>query len=146
MKRKKIIYIGNFSFPNGNASGSRVLGNGYIFRKLGYDVVYIGLDNNLNQDSDLRSTYRCSENFVNYRLPYPKSVMGWLKYKRRFLEVKEILDEVNPTMVILYGSPTISIFAKFLKKFCKKNNISFVMDIVDWLVVPKSNIIFRIII
>tara|TARA_B100000795_G_scaffold164571_1_gene123789 strand:- start:6706 stop:7905 length:1200 start_codon:yes stop_codon:yes gene_type:complete len=145
MKRKKIIYIGNFSFPNGNASGSRVLGNGYIFRKLGYDVVYIGLDNNLNQDSDLRSTYRCSENFVNYRLPYPKSVMGWLKYKRRFLEVKEILDEVNPTMVILYGSPTISIFAKFLKKFCKKNNISFVMDIVDWLVVPKSNIIFRII-
>ena len=144
-ERKTIVYIGNFFFPNGNASGSRVYGNGCIFRDLGYNTVFIGLDNNLEQNSVLKSTYKYTENFVNYRLPYPKGVMGWLDYKRRFLEVKEMLEEINPSIVILYGSPTISIFAKLLKTFCKLNNISFVMDVVDWLVIPKGNIIFRIV-
>ena len=30
---KKIIYIGNFSFPLGNAAGKRVYGNGKLFNE-----------------------------------------------------------------------------------------------------------------
>jgi glycosyltransferase involved in cell wall biosynthesis len=103
------------------------------------------LDNKLEQHSDLKSTYKFSENFINYRLPYPKGILGWLKYKKRFLEVKDLLEEINPSIVILYGCPTISLFAKLLKKFCKSHKIYFVMDIVDWLVIPKFNIVFRIV-
>ena len=144
MIRRKIIYVGNFSFPNGNASGSRVLGNGYIFRHLGYEVIYIGLDNNLKEGSILSETMNEYDGFKFYSLPYPNSTKDWLSYKKRFLEVQKIINEIGSEVIILYGTPTISIFAKLLKKYCKLNNISFVMDVVDFLVIPKGNIIFRI--
>ena len=145
MNKKTIIYVGNFSFPNGNASGSRVLGNGYIFRELGYEVVYIGLDNNLKQDSILSKTINEYDSFKFYNLPYPNGAKGWLLYKKRFLEVQELLKEIDSDTVILYGSPTISFFAKRLKTYCKLNNITFIVDVVDWLTVNHGSVIFRIV-
>ena len=62
-ERKTIVYIGNFFFPNGNASGSRVYGNGCIFRDLGYNTVFIGLDNNL-------------ANIEIVGLPYRMTILG----------------------------------------------------------------------
>jgi hypothetical protein len=35
---KTILYIGNFSFPFGNAADKRVYANGKIFKELGYKV------------------------------------------------------------------------------------------------------------
>ncbi len=35
---KNVLYIGNFSFPFGNAAGKRVYANGKILKELGYDV------------------------------------------------------------------------------------------------------------
>ena len=142
---KKILYIGNFSFPNGNASGSRVLGNGYIFREIGYEVIYIGLDNNLNHNSELSETLNIYDGFQFYNLPYPDGARGWLKYKKRFLEVQELLKKIDFNIIILYGSPTISFFANRLKKYCKVNNITFIVDVVDWLAIYEGNIIFRIV-
>ena len=143
--KKTIVYIGNFSFPNGNASGSRVLGNGYIFRELGYEVVYIGLDNNLNQNSELTETLNEYDGFKFYNLSYPKSAKDWFLFKKSYLEVKKLIIEIDPELVVLYGSPRISIFAKLLKSFCKLKNIRFVMDVVDWLAIYDGNIIFRIV-
>jgi len=145
MMKKYILYIGNFSFPNGNASGSRVLGNGYIFRELGYEVIYIGLDNNLNHNSELSETLNEYDRFQFYNLPYPDGVRGWLKYKKRFLEVQELLKKIDFNIIILYGSPTISFFANRLKKYCKVNNITFIVDVVDWLTVNHGGVIYRIV-
>jgi glycosyltransferase involved in cell wall biosynthesis len=143
--KKTIVYVGNFSFPNGNASGSRVLGNGYIFRELGYEVVYIGLDNNLNQNSELSETLNEYDSFKFYNLSYPKSAKDWFLFKKSYLEVQKLIIEIDPEIVVLYGSPRVSIFAKLLKSFCKLKNIRFVMDIVDWLAIYDGNIIFRIV-
>ena len=143
--KKTIVYVGNFSFPNGNASGSRVLGNGYIFRELGYEVIYIGLDNNLNQNSELSETLNEYDSFKFYNLSYPKSAKDWFLFKKSYLEVQKLIIEIDPEIVVLYGSPRVSIFAKLLKSFCKLKNIRFVMDIVDWLAIYDGNIIFRIV-
>ena len=143
--KKTIIYIGNFSFPNGNASGSRVLGNGYIFRELGYEVVYIGLDNNLNHNSELSETLCEYDSFKFYNLSYPKSAKDWFLFKKSYFEVQKLFIEIDPEIVVLYGSPRSSIFAKLLKSFCKLKNIRFVMDVVDWLAIYDGNIIFRIV-
>ncbi|MDA8893580.1 glycosyltransferase [Flavobacteriaceae bacterium] len=143
--KKTIVYIGNFSFPNGNASGSRVLGNGYIFRELGYKVVYIGLDNNLNQNSELSETLNEYDSFKFYNLSYPKSAKDWFLFKKSYFDVQKLIIEIDPEIVVLYGSPRVSIFAKLLKSFCKLKNIRFVMDIVDWLAIYDGNIIFRIV-
>ena len=143
--KKTAVYIGNFFFPRGNASGSRVLSNGCILRDLGYDTIFIGLDNNLEHNSVLRSTQKSSENFKNYNLPYPKSIRGWFSFKKRFIEVKELLNEINPSIIILYGSPTFSFFAKLLKTYCNLNKIIFIVDVVDWLTLDHGSVFFRII-
>lgn len=38
----KIVYIGNFIYPDGNAAGKRVSSNGKLLSSQGYDVYYIG--------------------------------------------------------------------------------------------------------
>ena len=44
MNNHKIIYIGQFIPPDGNAVAQRVRANARLFRALGYDVVLVGCD------------------------------------------------------------------------------------------------------
>ncbi|MFC2151994.1 glycosyltransferase family 4 protein [Bacteroidota bacterium] len=141
---KKIFYIGNFSFPHGNASGTRVFGNGCLLRDLEYDVSYIGLDKNLKSNSDIFETKQAYKDFTYYNLPYPVGIKGWLSYKQRFKEVISVIEKEKPFAVITYGSPTISLFGKLLKKWCRNSNVLCIADCVDWLPAKSGNIFFRI--
>ena len=40
-----IIYYGGFSLPDKNASANRVVSNGKIFNKLGFNTVFLGAEN-----------------------------------------------------------------------------------------------------
>ena len=42
---KTIVYIGGFELPDKNAAAQRVISNAKIFRKLGYHVIYVGIQN-----------------------------------------------------------------------------------------------------
>lgn len=141
---RKILCVGNFFFPNGNASGSRVLGNGYLFRELGFDIFYIGLDCNLTNYSLLIDTKQLFKDFRYYNLPYPKGIKGWISYKKRYKEVVSLIESEDLYAVILYGSPTISLFGKLIERWCKKNNIKFTVDVVDWLSAGSGGFLFRI--
>ena len=66
----KICIIGNFEFPDGTAAGLRVLGNGRLFKKLGYEVIYIGLSRNCLPCKENVPQYRFLENFKCYNLVY----------------------------------------------------------------------------
>ena len=65
--KKAILYVGNFVFPDGNASGKRVLGNACILRDLGYKVFCLGV-NMTNEEQGFNNyediTY-CSIPYVN---------------------------------------------------------------------------------
>lgn len=140
---KKVFYIGNFSFPYGNASGSRVLGNGLVLREIGYQVYYIGVDESIRSDQKLEDTLSIYKEFSYYNLPYPKKKSDWLSYKKRFREVERLLDKNNPDLIILYGSPTISIFCKLILNWARKNNTICLSDCVDWLNSGTGSIIYR---
>ena len=142
---KTIAYVGNFSFPYGNAAGLRVLGNGNIFRDLGYDVIFIGLDSSLKVDSDIRQTKQVYRDFTYYNLPYPSGINGWLSYKKRFLEVKSVLKDYNLYAVISYGSPTLSLFNSQLIKWCRRKSLYHFSDCVDWLSANHGSLLHRII-
>ena len=141
--KNKVLYIGNFSFPNGNASGTRVLGNGYLLKELGYDVFFIGLDNSVDNNTLLKDTKKSFSDFQYYNLPYPVGIKGWLSYRKRYKEVISLIEGEDLYAVIIYGSPTISLFGKLIRKWCRKNRIKFISDCVDWLSAGAGGFFYR---
>ena len=141
--KNKILYIGNFAFPDGNASGARVLGNGYLLKKLGLEVSFIGLENKLSHNSNLEKTEKKFDSFLHYSLPYPVGIKGWLAYKKRFNEVSVLIKKQNVKAIILYGSPTISLFGRLIRKWCNKNNVILIVDVVDWLSAGSGSPFYR---
>lgn len=140
---KKIAYVGNFSFPHGNASGTRVLNNGYLLKELGYDVIFIGLDNTIPQNSNLKDTKSTFEGFTYYNLPYPAGMKGWISYRKRYEEVISLLKDENLHSVISYGSPSLSLFGRLLQKWCKHQNIFYLSDVVDWMGAGVGSLAYR---
>jgi glycosyltransferase involved in cell wall biosynthesis len=146
---KKIIYIGNFSFPLGNAAGKRVYGNGKLFRELGFEVVFIGVDRDIDRYCKLEETEKEYDGFIYYNFPYPKSNVSWINYNMLYKILTEficnkILIE-NIDMIIYYGSPSLSLFINKLIRYSRNNNIRIISDCVDWLTVKTNNPIFNLI-
>lgn len=146
---KKVLYIGNFIFPDGNAAGKRVYANGKLLQDLGYDVVFVGLDKNLDRGIGLKDTEVEIDGFKNYNFKYPKNNLAWLNYYETFNALVEFIDEtidINTVeMIIYYGSPSLSLFINKLIKYAKKNRIKIISDCVDWLTIKTNNPIFNLI-
>lgn len=141
--KNKIAYIGNFSFPFGNAAGARVLANGSIFKDLGYEVVFIGLDNSLPSSIQLGETKKSHDGMLYYNWPYPKGFGGWISYKHRFDEVVRLLLDDEFYAVVSYGSPALSLFNYLLLKWCRAHDVLYLTDCVDWLEVGSGSLIHR---
>lgn len=143
---KKIIYVGNFSFPLGNAAGKRVYANGKILEKLGYETIFIGTDNDTIIKTKLSETKNEYDNFDYYNFPYPKTSLSWIKYYKIFKFFKSFIEEEigikNVEMIIYYGSPSLSLFIKKLINYSNTNDIKVVSDCVDWLTVKTNNPLF----
>lgn len=148
MVQNKVAYIGNFCFPDKNASGKRVYANGKLLRAIGYETAFVGVDKELVGLCDLRETKQNYDGFDYYCLPYPIG-KKWLQYAKVVKAIEKFLfDEqtgYNPDLVILYGSPTLSIFMTKIIKICKEKNVTILTDCVDWLSVHGNNLVYDII-
>lgn len=147
--KKTVLYIGNFSFPLGNAAGKRVYANGKILKELDYDVIFIGMSKDITDSESLMSTKRAYEGFYYYNFPYPKKLIDWVNYNNIFIDLANFLTDTNIiddlALVIYYGSPALSFFNTKLIKFCRKNNIKVVADCVDWLTTKTNNFLFDVV-
>jgi len=148
-KKETILYVGNFSFPLGNAAGKRVYANGKILRELGYKVVFIGMDKEINSSETLKSTQNEYDGFTYYNFPYPNKNLDWLNYRTIFNKLIELLisEEIinDLDFIICYGSPRLSFFITKIINNLKKYNIKVVTDSVDWLTIKTNNFIFDLI-
>jgi len=146
---KSIIYIGNFHFPKGNAAGKRVYGNAILFKELGYTVKVIDTDPDYKPSNYKLSQNRIQQGFDCHSLPYPPGLKGWLRFSAALREVKNYIllekDKSNVFAVVIYGSPTLSLFNFFLIRFCKKNGVKVIVDCVDWLTIKSKSFVFNII-
>lgn len=144
-----VIYVGNFSFPYGNASGKRVYANGKLLRDLGYNVIFIGMDKNIKRSESLASTKKEYDGFTYYNFPYPQGHLDWLRYQETYKKLVGFLQEEGSkykiALVIYYGSPCISLFNTKLIKYCKANKIKIVADCVDWLSTKTNNRLFDLV-
>lgn len=142
---KKILYIGNFSFPYGNAAGARVLGNGYLFKELGYEVVFIDLDENIAENIPLIQTKRVFDDFDCYSLPYPNSFRKRLAYRNSYNKVIDLINTENWDSIIIYGNPFLAPFVELIRKWTVRNQVKFLVDCADWWASGSGNYIFRFI-
>ncbi len=133
---KKILYIGGFILPDGNAAAQRVIANAKLFTALGYDVKLVGLSEN---DFDRPFKY---EGLDCINLQYPKGTLNWFRYLLSINSYLKIIKEYNPRFVIAYNHPAIAL--KKLLDYGRKTNIKILSDCTEWYV-GKGNFIHKLI-
>lgn len=147
MSKNIIFYVGNFKFPDQNATSQRILGNSKLFVELGYRVILVGADNYEDEKIDILDTIKVKYDLESYMLPYPNGIFAWINYKKQFKIlvdlINRICDKNDIVHLIMYGSPSISLWGRELKKWAKINQISFIVDCVDWLYASRGNVIYR---
>lgn len=141
---KHAVYIGNFSFPLGNAAGKRVYANGKILSENGYEVLFIGLDGNISSETPIQETKNTFDDFIYYNLPDPASLSARMNFIKTYRIITKLLDDIypKPDLIIYYGSPGLSIIDDMLIQYCRKRKIKIVSDCVDWLTVKTDNPFF----
>lgn len=144
--KNKVLYVGNFSFPMGNAAGKRVYANGKLFRELGYEVIFVGMDKKIDASIPLKNTKSIYDGFTYYNFSYPRHNTDWLRYKREFKKLIKLLEEEeliqHLCLVIYYGEPRFSIFLTLLIRYLRRRNIKVVSDCVDWLTTKTGHYLF----
>ena len=131
---KKVLYIGGFTMPDGNAAAQRVLGIGKLLRECGYLVRFTGLTKSGVTKENVIDGFQ----YKNY--PYPNNLLLWMKYLTGYdFSIKEIL-KYKPDVVILYNHPALAI--EKIKRFCHKRGIKILADITEWYK-PLGSLFFK---
>lgn len=119
---RKIAYIGNFGFPDKNASGKRVLGNCKILQKLGYRVICIGPGKERAWEYDGIKLFSVDNGNGIQRV-----------LRNKVSDVESIISKENIGTIFLYGALFTQKENLQLIKWCRKQNITVYYDQVDWL-------------
>lgn len=123
-----IVYIGGFELPDKNAAAHRVINNAKIFYKLGYEIVFCGIDKSISKNSiePINGPF-----YKSYPIKYPKTAIQWARYLLTFKHIKTVLSAIsNLKFVICYNMHAIP-FSKTIA-FCKKKKISVIIDVTEW--------------
>lgn len=140
-----IIYTGNFSIEEMNAAGKRVFANALIMQKLGYHLVMVGTESIDEKSVDILSTHTCKDGIDLFHYPGKLFHKHRSNYSAFFKQFKKLIDvnRWNIKAIICYNSPSLAPFLGKTIKYCHKNNIKYITDVADWLIVDSDNPIFR---
>ena len=119
---KKVAYIGNFGFPDKNASGKRVLGNCKLLQSIGYKVICIGPG---TQNPEYY------EGVKLYSIHTGNEIERVIRNNLRAVE--NIINNEQVGIVFIYGALFTQKENIQLIKWCQKRNIRAYYDQVDWL-------------
>lgn len=139
-----VVYVGNFFFPDGNASGKRVLGNLKAIQDAGYVPYAIGFHTDKEEIKKQEV-----DGIISYSIQYcaGSKRLNNKKPYAFFLEVlRNISVEDNVKVVIMYGSLGTVGFNKRIIEFCNRKKIAVVYDLVDMFNKPSKNNLLRYIV
>ena len=136
IKKGTLIYIGGFELPDKNAAAHRVLNNAKVLRELGYEVVFIGTRHDI-QDTIVEE----HQGFTCWSVPYPVGIMQWMRYLSSTKILKQVVQQLEDVKGIIFYNYQALALAKGMH-FCKKRNMWSIVDVTEWYVASKSNVIF----
>lgn len=123
---KTIVYVGNFAFPNKNASGKRVLGNCLCFQKLGFRTVCIGPG---------QENHEVIFNTDSYTIEIGNSIQRVIRHN-----IDKVIDIIRCESkrsiicaVVIYGAIYTQSENRLIIEWCHKHSIKVLYDQVDWL-------------
>jgi glycosyltransferase involved in cell wall biosynthesis len=129
MKGKRFLYVGGFQLPDKNAAAHRVLGIAKILKELGYEVVFLDVDETMQND-DL-SVMHIEAGFDTYSQKRPVGTGQWVQYILNPLHVEEVLNKYDDwSGVIAYNYPAGALHK--LKNICHKRGIKVFADCTEW--------------
>ena len=136
MKSKQdniIVYVGGFELPDKNAAAQRVLANAKIFRDLGYQVVFIGVDKTLKANHDILDTKTYVQGFDSWRVPYPNTKRQWLKQMSSIGHIKKVVEQYGNGhfyAIIGYNYPALALWR--LKNYADRIRSLCLADVTEW--------------
>ncbi|MHB1484504.1 MAG: glycosyltransferase [Saccharofermentanales bacterium] len=158
MSKGTIFYIGGFEMPDRNAAAHRVLNNAKIFRKMGYDVVFLGVDRQIDQQIDLQTgagqpfagektdvlkTRTSFQGFDCWSIPYPVSNGQWIRYLSSIDSFTRVISQYKDVKaVICYNYQSLAMVK--IRGYCWKNKIKLLADCTEWYSTKGANIVFKV--
>ena len=131
-----IVYVGPYSFPNGGAAARRILGVCLAIRDAGFDVVVAtGQMESEYNHKEFKGIPVISLNERKHE-KLPKLLKHFM-YLKLGSETVSWLDSLQdkPKAVVLYSG--YSPYLIRVGNWCKKNNVRFVFDAVEWYEAPS---------
>jgi len=141
----RIIYVGNYSFPERDAGAARVLGIGKALRECGYDVIFAG-DGGIvpsgeeqGRPEDRQADGGFAFQGFRYRRtgdyrPWPRSRLGklprYLSLGSGCLKWLRSTDLTDVSAIIAYHGT--SAFLLRLRSLCRRHNIALIADCTEW--------------
>lgn len=123
-----IVYFGAFMIPDKNAAAHRVLNNAKIFSEIGYDVVFCGMDNDIDKDEQ---EFKSVNGFLSCPSKYPNNNLKMLKSLIDFDHMKKVLEKcTNVELVVAYNMHALPLWR--LINYCRHNKIKIIADVTEW--------------
>lgn len=123
-----ILYVGGFELPDKNAAAHRVLNNAKIFRELGFNVVFCGVNREITSDENYTELI---SGFDSMPTSYPASAKQWIKQmldSKHYMKMFSLYKDIR--LVICYNLHSVPL-ARLLH-FCKKRGIKLIVDCTEW--------------
>lgn len=141
-----VFYIGDFTIPNENVQMQLVLNNGRILSELGYEVIYIGIDETLPYGMQLSTTRICYKGFSCYRLPFKKGLRDLLNHRRYCLDILRLMNEYKGSVycVISYQAPLLATSLLYISRWCTKNDAYYVTNCADLPIINHGTFLGRL--
>ncbi len=128
MSKGTILYIGGFELPDRNAAAHRVINNARIFRELGYDVVFCGVDKELSENCKERQDVF---GFDSFPVAYPISAKKWVLQMLDIEHYVSVLEKYpSVTHIVCYNLHAVPL--KNILSYAKKKNIKVISDCTEW--------------
>ena len=121
--RKKVLLIGGYNLPQGNASAVRALGNAKLLSQLNYEPIIVG---KIVEKND-----QCWYEFDGVKCFDIESANDKYGYGIKFLSaIEETIPAIDIYAIIAYNFPAKAL--ELLRRHCKKNGIVMVSDATEW--------------
>lgn len=129
------IYIGGFRLPDGNAAAQRVLNNARILRRLGHQVLLVGVSGNRPYDHRLHPADGSDIDVNAWEMGYPASQAQWFDMIRadwplRQAVAQEIVRASDVTAVVCYNHPAIA--QRRIAKLARNWGALAIADCTEW--------------
>ncbi len=135
-KKRLVVYVGPYSFPNGGAAARRIYGNCITLKKAGYDVIVTS-----GQVSEKKTDEYNGIQIISLSERLYEKFPTALKHLMYFNAGKKTIDwldslTIKPVAIILYSG-----YSPYLIKlipWCKKNKVKIIFDAVEWYDAPST--------